>query len=161
MPTLRRFGRFPPSDATMPFSVAGRRASVCPPASLTPKRRPCHACSIVDTYLRTERRPAETWDFVGSFFRYSFSSLMIGGSYKCLGKLSNARNDQGHVFCDECGHIRAERLKWLGRTYVRTDVAAKNALQALKERADAHEQDHSTERKYVFSFRSRSTTPTV
>ena len=48
------------------------------------------------------------------------------------------RGAKGHAICDECGLIRAEKLKWLGRT----DEVAKAAMRALLERDAAHTKDH-------------------
>ena len=56
---------------------------------------------------------------------------------------------KGHAVCDECELIKAERVKWEGRT----DATAKQAMAALKERTAAHDADHKGERNYAWDFR--------
>ena len=56
---------------------------------------------------------------------------------------------KGHAVCDECELIKAERVKWEGRT----DATAKQAMAGLKQRKAAHDADHRGERDYAWDFR--------
>lgn len=83
--------------------------------------------------------------------------LPVQGSFSLFKEVWRQHNEihqttaKGHPVCDECGLIKAERVKWEGRT----DPAARLALAALKERKAAHDADHRGERNYAWDFRQQ------